>query len=127
MKLSALRLYVHRLDRAHDFYAHRLGLTLKADGRAQGWCVYALGEVDLVVEAVAPDAPEDEQALVGRHTGLSFAADDIHARQQALQARGVPFQGAPARQAWGGWLSTFEDPDGNELQLVQHPVQPPSR
>lgn len=123
MKLSALRLYVHSLDRAHDFYANRLGLALKVDGRTQGWCVYALGEVDLVIESVAPDAPEDEQALVGRHTGLSFAADDIGLRQQALQARGVPFRGAPEQQAWGGWTSSFEDPDGNELQLVQHPVR----
>jgi predicted enzyme related to lactoylglutathione lyase len=122
MKLSALRLYVHSLDRAVDFYAQRLGLPLKVDGRGQGWCVFALGDVDLVVEAVAPDAPEDEQALVGRHTGISFAVDDIQARQQALQQRGVPFQSAPEQQRWGGWLTSFEDLDGNELQLVQHPA-----
>jgi catechol 2,3-dioxygenase-like lactoylglutathione lyase family enzyme len=121
MKLSALRLYVHQLDRALDFYARRLGLPLKVDGRSQGWCVFALGDVDLVVEAVAPDAPEDEQMLVGRHTGLSFAVDDIQREQQAMAARGVPFEGAPEQQAWGGWLTTFEDPDGNQLQLVQHP------
>lgn len=121
MKLSALRLHVHRLDRAIDFYGQRLGLPLKVDGRRQGWCVFALGDVDLVVEAVAPDAPEDEQALVGRHTGISLAVDDIQAQQRALAARGVPFAGEPERQAWGGWLTAFEDPDGNELQLVQHP------
>lgn len=122
MKLSALRLYVHSLDRALDFYAQRLGLPLKVDGRSQGWCVFALGDVDLVVEAVAPDAPEDEQALVGRHTGISFAVDDIQVRQQALQQRGVPFRSPPELQRWGGWLTTFEDLDGNELQLVQHPA-----
>lgn len=121
MKLSAVRLYVHRLDRAHDFYARRLGLPLRVDGRAQGWLVFALGDVDLVVEAVPPDAPEDEQVLIGRHTGLSFAVGDIHARQSALAAQGVPFPSTPALQAWGGWLTTFEDPDGNQLQLVQHP------
>jgi lactoylglutathione lyase len=121
MKLSALRLYVHRLDRAHDFYGQRLGLPLKVDGRTHGWCVFALGEVDLVVEAVPPEASEDEQSLVGRHTGFSFAVADIQARQRELSARGVPFQSAPEQQAWGGWLTTFEDPDGNELQLVQHP------
>ena len=123
MKLSALRLYVHRLDRAHDFYGQRLGLPLKADGRTHGWCVFSLGEVDLVVEAVPPEASEDEQALVGRHTGFSFAVADIQARQRELADRGVPFQSAPELQAWGGWLTTFEDPDGNELQLVQHPAR----
>lgn len=121
MKLSALRLFVHRLDRAHDFYAHALGLPLKAAQPAQGWCVFALGDVDLVVEAVPPDADEDEQALVGRLTGLSFAVADIQAAQLDLTARGVPFVGPAERQAWGGWLATLEDPDGNQLQLVQHP------
>lgn len=121
MKLSALRLYVHRLDRAIDFYVQRLGLAIKVDGRRQGWCVLALGDVDLVIEAVPPDAPEDEQALVGRHTGISLAVDDIQAQQRALAARGVPFQSDPERQAWGGWLTTLVDPDGNQLQLVQHP------
>ena len=36
-----------------------------------------------------------------------------------LAARGVPFQTAPEQQSRGGWLSAFEDPDGNELHLVQ--------
>ena len=121
MKLAALRIYVHQLDRAHEFYAQRLGLPLRADGRAHGWCVFGLGAVDLVVESVPPDAPEDEQVLVGRHVGASLAVDDIQAQQRHLAARGVPFQGEPAQQAWGGWLTTFEDPDGNQLQLVQLP------
>lgn len=122
MKLSALRIYVHRLDQAHDFYGARLGLPLRVDGRSQGWCVFAAGGgVDLVVEAVAPDADEDEQSLVGRHTGASFAVDDIHDAQQRLAAAGVPFAAPPERQAWGGWTTSFEDPDGNALQLVQHP------
>jgi predicted enzyme related to lactoylglutathione lyase len=122
MKLSALRLYVHRLDRAADFYGKRLGLPLRVDGRDRGWCIFDLGAgVDLVVEAIAPDADEDEQALVGRHTGLSFAVADIRATQQSMSALGVPFASAPQRQAWGGWTTSFEDPDGNALQLVQHP------
>lgn len=119
MKLAALHLYVHHLDRAQEFYQRRLGLALKADGREQGWCRFALGAVDLVLEAVPPDAPEDAQALVGRHAGIVFAVDDIQAQQQALAARGVPFRGPPERRAEGGWLSRFEDPDGNELQLMQ--------
>jgi predicted enzyme related to lactoylglutathione lyase len=122
MRLAAVRLHVHRLDRALEFYGQRLGLPLKVDGRPLGWCVFALDGVDLVVEAVASDAPEDEQALVGRPTGLSLAVADVRAEQDRLAARGVPFVGAPELQAWGGWLGTFEDPDGNQLQLVQYPA-----
>lgn len=123
MKLSALRLYVHRLERAADFYGACLGLPLRVDGRRQGWCAFDLGGgVDLIVEAVAPDADEDEQALVGRPTGVSLAVDDIQAAQVALTARGVPFASTPQRQADGGWTTSFEDPDGNQLQLVQQPA-----
>ena len=119
MKLCALRLYVRRLDRAQDFYAQRLGLPLRLDGRAHGWLVFALGATDLVVEAVAPDAPEDEQVLVGRPTGIVLEVNDLQAAMQALAAAGVPLQGQPVLRAWGSRLMTFEDPDGNELQLMQ--------
>lgn len=121
MRLAAVRVQVHGLDRALDFYGRQLGLPLKVDGRPLGWCVFALGEVDLVIESVASDAPEDEQALVGRPTGLSLAVTDIQAEQDRLAARGVPFVGQPELQAWGGWLTSFEDVDGNQLQLVQYP------
>lgn len=126
MKLAAVRLFVHDIERAHRFYGGMLAWPLHADGRRDGHVVYRLGEVDVVVEAVPPDAAEDEQSLVGRPTGLSLGVDDIQARCQALAGRGVRFGGAPTRQPWGGWLADFEDPDGNGLQLVQYPG-PPAR
>lgn len=119
MKLQAARVFVYDLPGAHDFYAHRLGLTLVAGGADAGWLVYDAGGAQLVVEAVAPDAPEDEHALVGRFSGLSFAVDDIDAAFASLVANGVRFAAPPARQAWGGRLATFVDAADNELQLVQ--------
>jgi uncharacterized glyoxalase superfamily protein PhnB len=74
----------------------------------------------LVVEAVATDAPQDEEVLVGRFTGLSFTVTDIQAEFSNLVSRGVVFTGSPERQAWGGTLATLRDPAGNELQLVQY-------
>lgn len=121
MQLSAVRVFVRDLSAATPFYADRLGLPVTVDGTDQGWCVLRAGDVDLVLEAVAADAPADDQALVGRFTGLSFAVDDIEARYRSLQALGVPFAEPPARQPWGGVLATFTDPAGNALQLVQHP------
>jgi catechol 2,3-dioxygenase-like lactoylglutathione lyase family enzyme len=108
MNLNTARIFVRDITRAREFYAQQLGLKLNAADLARGYCVFNAGNCELVVEAVAPDAPADEQALVGRFTGLSF-----------LVTRGVVFTGAPQRQFWGGTLATLRDPDGNELQIVQ--------
>jgi predicted enzyme related to lactoylglutathione lyase len=122
MKLSAARLFVREIGPALAFYRDVLGLPLQADGSAQGYAVFDCGGVRLVVEAVPADAPVDEQALVGRFAGLSFAVADVDAEHRRLAALGARFTGAPEQQFWGGWLATFCDPAGNELQLVQDPA-----
>lgn len=120
MKLSALRLFVHELASARRFYEAALGLRVQHAG--SDCCTFDLGgNVSLVLERVGPDAAEDDQALVGRFSGVSFAVADIQVAYRQLQAGGVFFSGAPEHQAWGGWLATFEDPAGNQLQIVQHP------
>lgn len=120
MKLAAIRLFVHELAAARRFYESTLGLRVQH--AADDYCVFELGGPTLVLERVDPDAPEDEQALVGRFSGVSFAVADIQIAWRQLQAGGVFFSAAPERQAWGGWLATFEDPAGNRLQIVQQPA-----
>lgn len=119
--LGAVRLFVRDLAAALVFYRDTLELPLVAGGPAAGHLVFDVGGAQLVVETVAQDAPPDEQALVGRFSGVSLAVDDIAAAHAALRARGVAFSGAPEQQPWGGWLATLRDPAGNELQLVQAP------
>jgi catechol 2,3-dioxygenase-like lactoylglutathione lyase family enzyme len=120
-KLDAARIFVHDLSAAHAFYELALALPHLAGGPALGYCVYDASGVNLVVEAVPPEASEDDHALVGRFTGLSFRVDDIQLRCAQLKARGVYFTAEPEPQAWGGVLATFADPADNLLQLVQRP------
>lgn len=122
MELKTARVFVKDIQAAKRFYGHDLGLVLKADGVAHGYCVFASGGMELVVESVPDDAPDDEKALVGRFTGLSFTVQDIKTKQQELLGRGVAFSGEPERQSWGGVLATLRDPSGNELQLVEQPA-----
>ena len=122
MKLSTARIFVRNIDAAKQFYAGKLGLKVKDDGSPHGYCVFAGGTADIVVETVGNDAPQDEQVLVGRFTGLSFAVVDVLAKCAELSAAGVQFSGQPEKQPWGGILATFSDPSGNELQFVQHPA-----
>lgn len=120
VNLSAARIFVRDLEEAQAFYERTLGLPLQAGQASAGYCVFGVGSCQLVVEPVLKDAPEDEQVLVGRFTGLSFAVSDIHTKHQELIAKGVAFTGGPELQSWGGTLATFSDPAGNEIQLVQH-------
>jgi len=120
MNLSAARIFVRDLSQARHFYAETLGFPLKVDGSGFGYCVFEAGKVVLVVEVVDQDAPEEDQILVGRFTGLSFSVEDVHTKHSELKAKGVEFSGPPEEQVWGGTLATFRDPAGNELQIVQY-------
>jgi catechol 2,3-dioxygenase-like lactoylglutathione lyase family enzyme len=122
LKLAALRIAVRDLAAARHFYRDQLELALTADGIAHGFLVFDLAGVDLVIEAVPADAPLDEQALVGRFTGISFAVDDCVAAVARLRSAGVEIAGAAEPQHWGGVLATLRDPDGNAVQLVQYPA-----
>jgi len=120
MQLGTARVFVRDLTEAQTFYEQTLELPLQAGRADEGFCVFGAGSCQLVIEMVTQDAPQEDQMLVGRFTGLSFTVNDIRARYQELCARGVRFTGAPERQGWGGTLATFSDPAGNEMQLVEH-------
>ena len=119
MNLRAVPVFVKNAAEAKTFYVERLGLKATLAHLDHGVCVFDVGGTQLIVESVPEGAPADEQILVGRFTGLSFAVDNIVVKHRDLLARGVEFSGAPEQQYWGGWLATFKDPSGNELQLVQ--------
>ena len=122
MDLRTARIFVKGIQMTCRFYAETLGLSLKVDGAHDGYCVFIVGGVDLVLESVPENAPPDDQVLVGRFAGLSFTVQDVFSKHQELQARDIPFIGPPECQAWGGILATLHDPAGNALQLVQLPA-----
>jgi catechol 2,3-dioxygenase-like lactoylglutathione lyase family enzyme len=58
------------------------------------------------------------------HLMLNFIVDDIDTAYDQLRALGVRFLRPPAEEHFGGRIATFEDPDGNLLQLLEQPIQP---
>ena len=44
---------------------------------------------------------------------INLGVDDIHAEHNRLVDAGVVFIRPPERESWGGWVATFQDPDGN--------------
>ena len=114
---GAVRIFVSDLERAVDFYRDQLGLEL-ATQKAPSYAVFQLPSVTLLVEQVDPKE-EEFKDLVGRFTGVSFTTTDIRVAYDRLRETGVIFEGPPEKQAWGGTLAHFHDPDGNVLTLVE--------
>ena len=119
LNLNTARVFVRDILKAREFYEQKLGLRVTAENLSRGYCVFNAGNCELVVESVSPTAPQEDQALVGRFTGLSFSVASVHVAHQDLLAKGVVFTGPPELQFWGGTLATISDPEGNELQIVQ--------
>lgn len=110
-----------RFDAMRAFYLDVLGLEARSD-RAQ-FVSFAWGSED-------PTAPRltisVHSALEGRsrdpfRTMLNLAVTDIEAVHGRLVARGVAFVRPPEREHFGGRFATFEDPDGNLVQLLEQP------
>lgn len=123
MKLGSVRIFVLDIVEAKRFYTETLGLAVEASDVEHGFCMFDTGPTKLIIETFDPNDDEGHGPLAGRFTGLSFPVADIESKHRELVAAGVVFSGEPELQYWGGWLATFKDPAGNELQLVQQPTR----
>lgn len=119
-RIGAVRIFVRDLAAARAFYADVLKLPERVDGDA--FSAFRLAGVDIVVEV----ATDDQEDMVGRFTGFSFAVEDIDGTLSELQRAGVKILGDAEKQFWGGILAHIADPEGNELTLVQYPVEVPA-
>lgn len=92
------------------FYRDVLGLAAVSPGKVQsaGIIIHPARH-----SAIAGPPAEPHRIM------LTFETPDIRAAAADLQARGVIFVRPPQQEAWGGWVATFRDPDGNYLQLMQ--------
>lgn len=50
---------------------------------------------------------------------IHLSVGDIHYWHHRLVSRKVNFIRKPEKETWGGMVATFEDPDGNLIQLLQ--------
>ncbi len=117
MELYAVRIFVKEWEAACAFYGEVLGLPERFRSDEVGWAEFDVGGACLGIERVDPGDAEGA-ALVGRFAGVSLKVDDIDATHHALVQRGVSFTAPPEKQAWGGSLAHFKDPDGNVLTLL---------
>ncbi|MFP6654881.1 MAG: VOC family protein [Myxococcota bacterium] len=113
MQIAYVNLFVSDLDRAVEFYSEKLGLSLQFSDSEHGYASLSAGSVTLGLAIAGPDQTE----LLGRHTGIGLAVEDLVAEHTRLQALGVAFTMEPTKQPWGGFMAIVSDPDGNLLYL----------
>jgi catechol 2,3-dioxygenase-like lactoylglutathione lyase family enzyme len=111
MKLDCVFYYVTNLDRAVEFYAYALGLTLVSRD------VVARFRVDGLLFELVPTADASRCSGAG-NARVTFEVLDIQKEADALRRKGVSV-GEIERVA-NGRPAPFTDPDGNELVLWQY-------
>jgi predicted enzyme related to lactoylglutathione lyase len=111
MKIAYVNLFVSDIDRAVDFYTSTLGLELGFSDPEHGYASINAGPIQLGL------AVTDSKELVGRHTGIGLAIEDLEAEHKRLVDLGVAFESPPTRQPWGGFMALVQDPDGNIFYL----------
>lgn len=107
--------YVHRMDRARDFYESVFGVTPSfASG---GWTTLDFGAFHLALHILAP-GHTDEAPLP--HAGLNLEVDSIEAfRSRIEQYGGELTELREANSRVPDRVATFRDPDGNGFELRQ--------
>jgi predicted enzyme related to lactoylglutathione lyase len=93
------------------FYRDVVGLPL--NDRADG---FEVAGAQLLIDGhseIHGAAKEPQRILV------NLFVDDVAAEQSRLEAQGVQFIRSQGREFWGGIISTFLDPDGNYIQVLE--------
>jgi predicted enzyme related to lactoylglutathione lyase len=113
MEIAYVNVFVRDLVQSIGFYRDVLGLELQHAHEEFGYASFRAGPVSIGLAV-----PGDEQKeLLGRHTGVGFAVEDLVAEHRRLEDLGVEFTTPPERQPWGGFMALFADPDGNVYYL----------
>jgi serine phosphatase RsbU (regulator of sigma subunit) len=145
LRIQAVDVFVHDLERSLEFYVGQLGFKLVSDvvlQSGQRRLSVAPQDGSAVLNLIAPDPESEAYQLIGRSTQIVFVTDDVAAQYTEWRRRGVRFrhtprlrrikyqQQAPARLAsqtllfgeeppvWGGVFTRFEDIDQNSFALV---------
>ncbi len=102
--------------RMQEFYRNVVGLS---DDLPDLGNPFMAGETFIYV---SPHSEVQGQAKEPPRVLLNFVVEDLAAEQKRIESHGVKFSRTAGREEWGGVISTFQDPDGNFLQLMEfHP------
>ncbi len=103
-----------RHDNMARFYRDVLGLAARSD--RPGFINFEWGNTRLTIST---HSAVDGRSRDPLRIMVNLEVSDIAAVAGRLAAAGVVFSREPSPEPWGGWIATFDDPDGNTIQLMQ--------
>ncbi len=112
-----ITLWTDDLERLSRFYQDVLRLPLHSNHG--DFIAFQLGEnmrFNLGLHDRVAGAAKDPYRMMPH-----LEVTDIHEEHRRLTDAGVEFLRPPEQESWGGWVATFQDPDGNILQMLQFP------
>jgi predicted enzyme related to lactoylglutathione lyase len=134
IRIQYAMLWVHDQDEALAFYSEKLGWEVRADvtvaelGNYRWLTVGPAGQPDFAVVLNAIPGPPVMDAETadqirsvmskGWAGAIFLSSDDVQAAYEELTSRGVEFVEKPEERPYG-IDSSFRDPSGNSLRLMQ--------
>jgi predicted enzyme related to lactoylglutathione lyase len=112
--VSVVWLPVTDIGRAADFYEQTLGL--KSVNRQDEWAELEANSLRIGLNARDEESPGGDGGAV-----VAFQPEGgIDGAVSELEGKGVTFPGGVTDHPWGR-IASFQDPDGNDLQLYEPP------
>jgi catechol 2,3-dioxygenase-like lactoylglutathione lyase family enzyme len=103
--------WTHDMDRAVAFYGSVLGLPVTSRSGDE-WAEFQAGPVRLALHGTEATVPPSGTVV--------FRVDDLDEARWTLQQRGVAFEGHESEVPGVARFTTFHDPDGNPVQLIEY-------
>jgi serine phosphatase RsbU (regulator of sigma subunit) len=121
LRLLCINIFVRDQNRSLRFFLDQLGFSLVLDENYESggrWVAVAPPDGSTVLALVSPRRNSEEYKLIGRSRHAVLVTEDVVAKFQEWQGRGVRFHHPPQATLWGGIFTRFDDVDGNTFALV---------
>jgi phosphoserine phosphatase RsbU/P len=121
LRVLCVNVFVRDQDKSLRFYVDQLGFRLVVDENYESggrWVGVAPPDGHTVLALVTPKRNSDEYRLIGRCRHAVLVTEDVMAKYDEWQRRGVRFHHPPQATLWGGIFTRFDDLDGNSFSLV---------